>query len=64
MFAIFRFTNTPTIAVVCFRWVMFSGGIVLTCNSTVCIVLVTAAAVVTIFGFTPHHSYYCHGFTL
>jgi hypothetical protein len=43
---------------------MFSGSIVLACNSTVCIVIVTAGAVVTILGSTPHHSYYCHGFTL
>ncbi len=25
------------------------------------IVLVTLSAVVTVLGFTPHHSYYCHG---
>jgi hypothetical protein len=40
---------------------MYRGIIVLTCNSTVCKVLVTVVMVVTILGFTPHHSYYCHG---
>jgi hypothetical protein len=28
------------------------------------IVLVTASTVVPILGLTPHHIYYCHGFTL
>jgi hypothetical protein len=54
---IFRFTITPTIAVVCFRWDMFSGSIGLTTISTVCIVLVAVTGVVTILGFNPHQSY-------
>jgi hypothetical protein len=61
---IFKFAVAPTIVVVCFRWVMYSGSIALTCNSTVCKVHVTVAAVETVLGFTPYHSHYCHGFTL
>ncbi len=44
------FAINPTVALVYFGWVMFSGNIVVTCYSTVCIVLVTAVAVVIILG--------------
>jgi hypothetical protein len=33
-------------------------------HQCVLIELVISVAVVTIFEFTPHHSYYCRGFTL
>jgi hypothetical protein len=59
-----RFTVTPTTAVVCCRWVLLCGSIVLMYSTVLLIVLDTASAVVTILGFTPHYSYYCHGFTL
>jgi hypothetical protein len=50
---ILRFTITPTLAAVCFRWVLSCG-----CHATVLlIVVVTASAVVPILRLTPHHSY-------
>jgi hypothetical protein len=62
---ILRFTITLTTAVGYFRWVCSVVVLYFTCNSTVLlIVLVTAAAVETILGFTPHYSYYCHGLTV
>ncbi len=51
---IFRFAVAPTIVVVCFGWVVYSGSFVLTCNSMVYKVLVTAAGVEIILGCTPY----------
>ncbi len=61
---ILRFTITFTTAVVCFRWVLSCGRIAHTQFHGLLIVLVTAFVVVPILELTPHHSYFCHGFTL
>jgi hypothetical protein len=62
---ILRLTITPTTAVVCFRCEFYSVVILYIPNSTVLLIVpVTASAVVSIIGLTPHHSYHCHGFTL
>ncbi len=61
---IFRFTITPTTAVVCFRWALLCGRMDIPHSKVLLIVLVSASTVVPILGWTPHHSYWCHGLTL
>ncbi len=59
----FWFTLTPTTTVVCFRWVWSVVVLCLT-YSTFCIVLVTAAVVVTNSWVNPLSRYECHVITV
>ena len=49
---ILGFTITPTLAAVCFRWVLSCGPYA----TVLLIVIVTTSAVVPILRLTPHHA--------